>query len=251
MCVESENIDIQDTLYGGDAGKIDISTLKPDDDNLMSISDAKWSQSIIKDEDIIPSHQAASYAMQNLDVDISPRFYDPLSKSWSLVDTGAQVSCCPPSADDKIDRSLQLETVDGSKMPCYGKKTFSFRIGRKTYHQEVFITNTTEIILGMDFIYPNRMDLRWGEFGDYYLYDTRAKISGLLQFVKTPKNSLPRIQKVSSVSVTPPSLQEFSSVEWNLFQVSAIQESGTKNQKEKIPPEYLHLINSYKSLQGD
>ena len=122
-----------DTLYGGIAGEIDISTINPTDNNLMSISDAKWSQSILKSEDVIPAHQAASFSAKD-DLDIRPRYFDPLSKTWSLIDTGAQVSCCPPSPGDTVDKSLQLETVDGSKMPCYGKKTFSFRIGRKTYH---------------------------------------------------------------------------------------------------------------------
>ena len=97
-----------------------------------------------------------------------------MSKTWSLLDTGAQVSCCPPSSSDTLDPSIVLEAVDGSKMPCYGTKVISLRIGRKTYHQKVYITNTSEQILGMDFIYPNKIDFRWGEFGDYFLYDTVA-----------------------------------------------------------------------------
>ena len=121
-------------------------------DDEISISDAKWSPPKI-DYEVIPSHQAAAFALKD-EVDIRPRFFDPLTKSWSLMDTGAQVSCCPPSPEDTIDHSLQLETVDGTRMPCYGKKIFSFRIGRKTYHQTVFITNTSETILGMDFIEP-------------------------------------------------------------------------------------------------
>ena len=60
------------------------------------------------------------FAISNPEVDIRPRFYDNLSKQYILVDTGAQVSCCPPSPSDKIDPTVILETVDGSKMPCYG-----------------------------------------------------------------------------------------------------------------------------------
>ena len=123
-----------DTLYGGYAGQIheDIT------DKLSSnITDSKWcpNESKITEDDIIPSHQASLYALQNHDIDIRPRFYDNLSQSWHLLDTGAQVSCVPPSKDDTIDPSIKLETVDGSLMPCYGKKEISFRIGRKTYHQ--------------------------------------------------------------------------------------------------------------------
>ena len=51
----------------------------------------------------------------------------------------------------------------------------SFRAGRKTYKQTVYITNTNETILGMDFIKAYKMDFRWGEFGDYYMHDTKQK----------------------------------------------------------------------------
>ena len=78
------------------------------------------------------------YALQHSnDVDVRPRYFDKSTNVWSLVDTGAQVSCCPPQKGDSLDPTIILETVDGSKMPCYGTKQFSFRIGRKTYHQKV------------------------------------------------------------------------------------------------------------------
>merc|ERR1711994_1188113 len=99
----------------------------------------------------------------------------------------------------------------------------------------------------MDFIYPNRMDFRWGEFGDYYIYDTRAKVSGILEFVKVPKNSLPRVHKVASL--TPSSLSSKSSVsaksksspvsvsmpsdDWAAFQVNAIQSILPEKQNKK------------------
>ena len=86
----------------------------------------------IKPEDIIPSHQAALFAIQHEEVDVRPRFFDNHSNSWFLVDTGAQVTCCAPSPNDKVDPSIVLEAVDGSRMPCYGRKTLTFRIGRKT-----------------------------------------------------------------------------------------------------------------------
>ena len=130
----------------------------------------------ITSQDIIPSHEAAIFSIQNQDVDVRPRFFDNHSNSWFLVDTGAQVSCCAPSPDDKVDPSIVLEAVDGSRMPCYGTKTLTFRIGRKTYHQQAFITNTSENILGMDFIHHYKMENRWSEYGDYYLYDKKSNI---------------------------------------------------------------------------
>ena len=98
------------------------------------------------------THQAAAYSEPDdgdAEVDIRPRFFDPLTKQWVLLDTGAQVSCVAPSPDDVPDPHLALETVDGSLMPCYGKKKLSFQIGRKTFHQTVYITNTSETILGI------------------------------------------------------------------------------------------------------
>ena len=106
----------------------------------------------ITETDIIPSHQASMYAIQNEDVDVRPRFFDHLSGLWVLLDTGAQACCLPKGPGDVVDPTLALETVDGSRMPCYGKKDMEFRMGRKTYKMPVYITNTTEPILGMDFI---------------------------------------------------------------------------------------------------
>ena len=118
------------------------------DDNLISISDSKW---CLNDTESLPSPVQTS-AIADAEVDIRPRFFDNLTNQWMLVDTGAQVSCVPPSPGDQVDPSLRCEAVDGSLLPCYGKKMLTFRIGRKTYHQPVMITNTTETILGIDFI---------------------------------------------------------------------------------------------------
>ena len=85
-------------------------------------------------------------------MDIRPRFWDKVANEWVLVDTGAQVSATKKRPGDIIDPDIQLETVDGSKMPCYGKQNRTFRLGRKEYHQELYISNTNETILGMDFI---------------------------------------------------------------------------------------------------
>ena len=120
----------------------------------------------IKDEDIVDTHQIAEL-LSDPDIDIRPRFFDKSLQEWVLLDTGSQVSCTKPGPQDKIDPSIRLEAVNGSIMPCYGKKQVSFKIGRKTYHQTPYITDSQETILGMDFIKPNRLEFRWGEFGDY------------------------------------------------------------------------------------
>ena len=147
-----------DTLYGGLAGQPPLPYITNNNSSFVTEedvpNDSKQSQEFkITEKDIIPTHQVASATLE-LDpgIDIRPRFWDPLSRSWCLLDTGSQVSCCSPGPNDKPDPSLRLEAVDGSVLTCYGKKQGQFQIGRKTYNQPLFITNTMETILGMDFI---------------------------------------------------------------------------------------------------
>ena len=172
-------------------------------------------------ENVVPTHQIGSIDDPN--VDIRPRFWCKLSNCWVLLDTGAQVSCCPPAPGDEPDPNLLVEAVDGSLMTCYGRKMQDFQIGRKTYHQQMTITNTTEVILGMDFIKRYRIDFRWGEFGDYLFYDTRAQISTPLEFVKFPKGSLPSLSRVAKIS-SPSSVQTpgHTDASWEVFQVAAV-----------------------------
>ena len=80
-----------------------------------------------------------------------------------MFDCGSQVSAIAKSPGDVPTPHLLLEAVDGSILPTYGKKSLSIRMGRKTYQQTVIVTNTTETILGMDFIKANRIDFRWGQ----------------------------------------------------------------------------------------
>ena len=197
----------------------------------------------ITDNDIIPASEAITLSTDpTADVDIRPRFLDPISKSYHLLDTGAQVSVCAPSPDDKIDHTLKLEAVDGSLLPCYGTKTKSFRLGRKEYHQKFFITNTSETILGMDFVKAYRMDFRWGEWDDYYIYDTKAKTKTLLEFVKIPKNKLPR---TCAIAVQHQPLLSSFATPWDFFQAFSVKAINSLSETSTIPSEYQKLINKY------
>ena len=122
-----------------------------------------------------------------------------MSGEWVLVDTGAQTSVLKPLPEDVIDPSLKLETVDGSEMSCYGKKKFSIRLGRKEFHIDAMVSKTTDTILGMDFLKKYKIELRWNEFGDMFLYDPKSNISTICQFVKIPKGQLSTLT-VSSIS---------------------------------------------------
>ena len=125
--------DLLDTLYGGIAGQMcepdNIQNLQYISDGETKLSPAKPPPFKITEENIVSTHQALA-ALADDQVDIRPRFWCKEAKSWVLVDTGAQVSCSPPSPESKPDPSLAVETVDGSLMTCYGKKQQSFQIGR-------------------------------------------------------------------------------------------------------------------------
>ena len=212
--------------------------------------------SLIKEEHVISPHQALA-AVDNGEFDIRPRFFDKLSKAWILLDTGAQVSCSPPSSTDVPDPTLAVEAVNGSIMPCYGRRQQTFQSGRKQYHQLMTVTNTTETILGMDFIKRYRIDLRWGEFGDYFMYDTIAKISTPLQFVKIPKGILPAISRVAKISrITDTTDQILQSSPWEAFQVAAIQsiqsvhpvEQSQAEALQSLPEKYKKLISEHPSI---
>ena len=146
-------------------------------------------------------------------VDIRPRVWDTVSKSWTLVDTGSQVSVLKPSQGDVLRPDLLLESVDGSRLKCYGKKEHSVRLGRKEYHIQAVISDTTDNILGMDFIMKYKLDFRWGPFGDLYLFDPKSQSSTLCQFVKIPRDAnLPRVASVSVVNNPPASLPELPTI---------------------------------------
>ena len=102
----------------------------------------------------------------------------------------------------------------------------------------------------MDFIKANRIEFRWSELGDYYMYDTRAKIFTLLEFIKIPKTSAPSVSKVSRSHVRSPETPSVSSPndpEWEVYKLAAIQ-SLPEGPNKKIPEKYQKLINKFPSL---
>ena len=76
---------------------------------------------------------------------------------------------------DGVDVKVVLEAVDGKKFDCYGKKTLYIKLGRKQYEMDAVIAKVKAPILGWDFNRKFRLDLIWGEFGDLFLRDKKAK----------------------------------------------------------------------------
>ena len=86
------------------------------------------------------------------------------------------------------------------------------------------------------------MDTRWTEWGDLYLYDTQAKIKGMLTFKTLPHGSAPRI---TSMEVFSPDLPDAPGFE---FQIASIKSLDEETTLEKIPQEYQDLIRQYPEL---
>ena len=115
-------IDILDTLYGGDAGMPYLPEFNFNHSrDSSSLPDSKQvpQESSQLDYEIVPTHEISSASFDEL-IDIRPRIYDKIAKSWTLLDTGSQISVLKPGPEDVLDPRLQLETVDGSKMGCFG-----------------------------------------------------------------------------------------------------------------------------------
>ena len=116
---------------------------------------------------------------------------------------------------------------------------------------EAVIADTTDNILGMDFMSKYRLELRWGPFGDLYLYDKKSDISTLCQFVKVPKNTLPSISSIKVVSPTRASAAitvSDPSLPFQAFTVAALNELGEQSLPSSIPLAYQKLIREFPEL---
>ena len=89
----------------------------------------------------------------------------------TLIDSGSQCCVILPEPGDTVDNSINLESVGGDRVPCYGKKQISIKIGRKQYHIMAVKAKVKEPIIGWDFIKKHRLDFVWSEFGDCFLKD--------------------------------------------------------------------------------
>ena len=246
-----KNTDLLDTLYGGIAGEMCIPNIeelfKLQDSNEDSfVPDAKQSHpppeqicSAKPDYEIIPTCEIST-AQHDPTVDIRPRIWDAEAKSWPLLDTGSQASVLKPLQSDRIDPSILLETVNGQGMNCYGKRPHSIQIGRKMYHIEAVISDTTDNILGMDFISKYKFEFRWGEFGDLLFYDPKAQISTPCQFVKVPKGVLPRVAAVTHQSRPPEVTPDVLLQTFAVASLKALDDNLP--QQKQIPLAYKKLL---------
>ena len=126
-------------------------------------------------------------------VDFRPKLFDNITKTYTLCDTGAMLSCVPKQPGDVVDPTTTLKTADGKPMKTYGSKELNIRLGRKNYSIKAVVTDVTQRILGMDFFQKYKLGFEWIS-GDLYVVDRKANISKQIKFVTIEENSLPTAQ---------------------------------------------------------
>ena len=146
---------------------------------------------------VLPSISAVGWTPTQT-VDIRPRLVDSSTGQARLLDSGAQISATQRKPEDKIDQSMSVVAVNGSRIQTYGIRNLTVKIHRKTYHIPAVICDIAQDILGADFINKYRLGLEWDDFdqSELFITDKRAKISEKIDIVTVP----PDIQRVSYLS---------------------------------------------------
>ena len=180
-------------------------------------------------------------------VDCRLKLFDNVTRTWRLLDTGAMVSVCPPSATDKLDKSFVLEAVDGSRIPTYGSKQIQVRLGRKTFKVKFIIADVKESILGWDFISQNKLNWIWDQWGNLFLQDSVSGIKTRLKFVSLPHGTLPGAKGLEVPSSGQPPVSA-NSPEARAFYLACIKSLEQEGKQSEIKPKYAKLINKYSEI---
>ncbi|CAN8002356.1 unnamed protein product [Ixodes hexagonus] len=102
-----------------------------------------------------------------------------------VVDTGAEVSALPPTAQDRCNwQSLQLREANGTVIRTYGARTLSVNIGSRRVFRWIFIIAATQYpILGADFLQHFNLLVDKKKIG---LYAHEATINRLAPLLVSP-----------------------------------------------------------------
>ena len=179
-------------------------------------------------------------------VDFRPRLFD--GTQWALLDTGAMVSVYPKDfyRDATLNRHVNLEAVNKSKFPTYGTRTRQVKIGRKVYTQDVILADVPTPILGFNFIRKHRLSFDWNRWGDFILYDKRARISTKLKVKSVPENIPLELAKVGQIRTNTHVTDVFKT--FQQYSQKQNQQALDKTKPVSIPQQYLNLILKYKAV---
>ena len=127
--------------------------------------------------DVVSAIEAINHIPGKFNVDIRPKIFDSLTKTWSLLDSGSCVTCIPKGPNDAEDSRLKLKSVNGGSISTYGTKTIELQIGRKKYAIEAIIADIPQQIFGWDLFQKYKLGFDWNEWGDLIITDKKANIS--------------------------------------------------------------------------
>ena len=91
-------------------------------ENSWSEPQTQLSPTVLPPPDELPAMWAVHHPEGAQGVDFRPHLWDDATKSFSLVDTGSQVTAWPAEPGDQVVPSMRLKAVNGSKIDGYGHK---------------------------------------------------------------------------------------------------------------------------------
>ena len=92
------------------------------------------------------------------DGDERPFLYDKITKTWSLMDSGAQVNLWPKPEGAVEDKSVVLIGANKKRIPAYGVAEKTVRFGRyKKYKTQVIYADISKAILGDRFLREHKL----------------------------------------------------------------------------------------------
>ena len=186
--------------------------------------------------------------MSGLDWDMRPHVLDKRTGQYLLLDSGAQVTACPPDPGDQVDPSIALKAVNNARMKCYGYKTLEVQINRKKYPIRAIKTDVDTPILGWDFTRTHKLTTGWTEWGDAEVVDTKNNIKSILKYKAIPSTHPRRICELDAPVANSKSSHQI------LFEVASMEaladETDAVISKLKDMPEseYKNLLKKYPGL---
>ena len=81
----------------------------------------------------IPFVSAVDWKIGAGNCDIRPRLLDKSTGQFRLIDSGSQITATARQPGDKLDNSIKLIAVNGSRISTYGVRELEIKIGRKKY----------------------------------------------------------------------------------------------------------------------
>ena len=184
--------------------------------------------------DFFCASEAVKLQASEESLDMRPYLFDNNSKSHILLDSGSQVCAWPPEPGDKVDPSIKLKAVNGSKLNCYGYKEVKVRINRKEYGVTAIKTDVIDPILGWNFTRKHRLWTGWNQWGDVILTDPKAKIHSVLKYKSLKPN---QTHKLSVIKQEKEETKTSHQLAFEIASVEALDKSDTKvnNDIDQLP----------------